>query len=220
VQCQKEKQDGSQCQARAMSGKKYCSLHSEPGKAAELGRKGGRRRTVYCPDALKEFSAPKSAADLRDLLAQSIVEIRGEPGNWTQSWPIRSAISGPASSALLRFPIWRVVWQRLRGEGSRAMATLRSRIEQLEERNWQELLERLDRYLEGRSLEDREFFCVHGYLPEVPIPGPPVDTSAWRRPKWKEHKRALAGRSEEEYEFFCVHGYWPRRSRSLNDSNG
>ena len=31
------------------------------------------------------------------------------------------------------------------------MATLKSRIEQLEERNWQEQLERLDRYLEGRS---------------------------------------------------------------------
>jgi hypothetical protein len=74
--CQKKKRDGSQCQARTMTGEKYCSLHSEPGKAAELGRKGGLRRTVYSPDGLKEFSAPKSAADLRDLLAQSIIEIR------------------------------------------------------------------------------------------------------------------------------------------------
>ncbi len=49
-------------------------MHS--GRAAELGSKGGRRRTVYGPHARKEFSAPKSAADLRDLLAQSIVEIR------------------------------------------------------------------------------------------------------------------------------------------------
>jgi hypothetical protein len=37
---------------------------------------GGRRRTVYSSDGLKEFSAPTSAADLRDLLAQSIIEIR------------------------------------------------------------------------------------------------------------------------------------------------
>jgi len=51
------------------------------------------------------------------------------------------------------------------------MATLKRRIEQLEETQWQELLEAADRYLEGRSIEDREFFCVHGYLPEVPIPG-------------------------------------------------
>jgi hypothetical protein len=76
VQCQKKKRDRVRCMASALTGKKFCALHSELGKAAELGSKGGRRRTVYSPDALKEFSAPKSAADLRDLLAQSIIEIR------------------------------------------------------------------------------------------------------------------------------------------------
>jgi hypothetical protein len=76
MQCQKKKRDGSQCRAHAPTGAKYCALHSEPGKAALLGSKGGRRRTVYNPDGLKEFTAPKSAADLRDLLAYSIVEIR------------------------------------------------------------------------------------------------------------------------------------------------
>jgi hypothetical protein len=49
-------------------------MHS--GRAAELGSKGGRRRTLYSSDNLKEFPSPKSAADLRDLLAQSIIEIR------------------------------------------------------------------------------------------------------------------------------------------------
>ena len=76
MQCQKKKRDGNQCRARARSGQKYCALHAEPGKAAELGSKGGRRRAVYTPDALQEFTAPRSAADLRDLLAQSIIEIR------------------------------------------------------------------------------------------------------------------------------------------------
>ena len=76
MQCQKNKQDGAQCRARARSGHKYCALHAEPGKAAELGSKGGRRRAVYSPDGLKEFAAPRTAADLRDLLAQSIIEIR------------------------------------------------------------------------------------------------------------------------------------------------
>jgi hypothetical protein len=76
MQCQKKKRDGNQCRARARSGQKYCALHAEPGKAAELGSKGGRRRAVYSPDALLEFPAPRTAADLRDLLAQSIVEIR------------------------------------------------------------------------------------------------------------------------------------------------
>ncbi len=76
MQCQKKKRDGNQCRARARSGQKYCALHAEPGKAAELGSKGGRRRAVYSPDGLQEFTAPRTAADLRDLLAQPIIEIR------------------------------------------------------------------------------------------------------------------------------------------------
>src|ERR1700693_1233592 len=76
MKCQKKKRDGNRCRASALSGQKYCALHAEPGKAAELGSKGGRRRAVYSPDGLQEFTAPRSAADLRDLLAQSIIEIR------------------------------------------------------------------------------------------------------------------------------------------------
>ncbi len=76
MQCQKKKRDGNQWRARARSGHKYCALHAEQGKAAELGSKGGRRRAVYSPDGLREFAPPRSAADLRDLLAQSIVELR------------------------------------------------------------------------------------------------------------------------------------------------
>ncbi len=49
-------------------------MHS--GRAAELGRKGGRRRAIYSPDELKQFAAPTNAGDLKDLLAQSIVELR------------------------------------------------------------------------------------------------------------------------------------------------
>src|SRR5271157_4063888 len=76
MQCQKKKRDGSRCGARALSGKKYRALHSEAGKAAELGSKGGRRRTVFSPENLKELEPPKTVGDLRNLLAQSIVEVR------------------------------------------------------------------------------------------------------------------------------------------------
>jgi len=76
MQCQKKKRDGKRCRAPALAGKKYCALHAEPGRAAALGRKGGCRRTVCSPDSLKEFVAPQSAADLRDLLAEAIIEIR------------------------------------------------------------------------------------------------------------------------------------------------
>jgi hypothetical protein len=76
MRCQKPKRDGSQCKASALTGKKYCALHSDASRAAELGSRGGRRRTVFGPDSLKMFPAPKSAADARDLLAQSMVELR------------------------------------------------------------------------------------------------------------------------------------------------
>jgi hypothetical protein len=49
-------------------------MHS--GRAAELGSKGGRRRAIFSPEKLKAFPAPKTAADIRDLLAQSMVELR------------------------------------------------------------------------------------------------------------------------------------------------
>jgi hypothetical protein len=46
MQCNKTKKDGKRCRAQALSGKKQCYLHSEPGKAAELGSKGGRSRSI------------------------------------------------------------------------------------------------------------------------------------------------------------------------------
>ena len=39
----------------------------------ELGSRGGHRRTVYSPDGLKDFPAPKTPAELMDLMARSMV---------------------------------------------------------------------------------------------------------------------------------------------------
>ena len=75
AQCKATASSGEPCRAKPHK-EGLCFFHSDPKKAAELGRKGGRRRAVYSPDGLKEFAAPRSAADLRDLLAQSIIEIR------------------------------------------------------------------------------------------------------------------------------------------------
>ena len=75
----------AQCQAIAASGERckakphkngLCFFHSDPQRAADLGRKGGRRKVTFAPEELKEMAAPKSAEDIRDLLAQSIVELR------------------------------------------------------------------------------------------------------------------------------------------------
>ncbi len=74
MKCGAKNKAGKPCGAAAIGGTKRCVMHS--GRAVELGSKGGQRRTVYKPENLKEFEAPRSAADLRDLLAQSIIEIR------------------------------------------------------------------------------------------------------------------------------------------------
>jgi hypothetical protein len=76
MQCEHPKRDGKRCRARALTGQNWCAMHADPGRAAELGSKGGRRRSMYSPTDLKEFAPPKTAADLRDLLAESIIEIR------------------------------------------------------------------------------------------------------------------------------------------------
>lgn len=76
MQCEHKKRDGKRCRARALTDQNRCAMHAEPGRAAELGSKGGRRRAMYRAEDLREFAPPKTAADLRDLLAESIVEIR------------------------------------------------------------------------------------------------------------------------------------------------
>jgi hypothetical protein len=67
MKCRAKNKAGKPCAAPAVEGADRCVMHS--GRAAELGRKGGRRRAVYSPEGLKEFAPPKTAAELRDLLA-------------------------------------------------------------------------------------------------------------------------------------------------------
>ena len=74
MKCSATNKEGKQCGAPATEDTKRCVMHS--GRAAELGSKGGRRRAIYRPEHLKKLAPPRTAADLKDLLAQSIVEIR------------------------------------------------------------------------------------------------------------------------------------------------
>ena len=74
MRCQAKNRSGTACGAPAMIGGRVCVMHS--GRASELGSKGGRRRAGFSTDKLMPFAAPKTAADVRDLLAQSIVEVR------------------------------------------------------------------------------------------------------------------------------------------------
>jgi len=56
--CKAMTKAGGFCAAPAMKGGQFCSLHADPGRAAELGRKGGMgNRHVYQDDG-KEAPAP------------------------------------------------------------------------------------------------------------------------------------------------------------------
>ena len=79
---------GSRCKARSLIGGNYCSIHSDPGRAAALGSKGGHRRAIFDPENLKEFEPPKTAADLLVLIAQSIVDARSGQLDPRVAWVI------------------------------------------------------------------------------------------------------------------------------------
>ena len=69
MQCKQKKRDGERCGAPALTGQTLCAIHAQRGR-------GGRRRATYRSADLREFAAPTTAADLRELLAESIIEIR------------------------------------------------------------------------------------------------------------------------------------------------
>ncbi len=74
--CNAKTKVGRPCAAPAVKGGRFCSLHADPYRAAELGRRGGaRNRHAYENDG-REVAAPQTASDVKDLLAETMAEIR------------------------------------------------------------------------------------------------------------------------------------------------
>jgi hypothetical protein len=73
--CSVKAKGGKLCGAPAINGTAKCIMHSSD-NAVRLGIKGGHRRTIFDPAGLVAFDPPKTAADLKELFAQSIIEIR------------------------------------------------------------------------------------------------------------------------------------------------
>jgi hypothetical protein len=74
--CQATTKAGRSCAAPAVRGSALCALHSDPERAAQLGRKGGaKNRRVYEANE-REVSAPQTACDVKNLLAEAMAEIR------------------------------------------------------------------------------------------------------------------------------------------------
>ena len=74
-QCSSKNRQGKRCRAWAVAGRDKCHLHSEPGKAAQLGMKGGHRRKLLPAAEPGTLTPPETAVDVRILLAKSIVDV-------------------------------------------------------------------------------------------------------------------------------------------------
>jgi hypothetical protein len=80
-QCSAKNRNGQRCGAWAVTGKTLCALHSDPERAATMGAKHGRKAVLINPQELlesdKTADTPKTANQVRDVLAETIVQIRG-----------------------------------------------------------------------------------------------------------------------------------------------
>src|SRR5262249_55503633 len=74
--CEAKTKRGSQCKALSGPGNRYCLFHSNPSRAAELGRKGGLRNRHYVSGAAVPPPAPQTAMDVKGFLAEAMAELR------------------------------------------------------------------------------------------------------------------------------------------------
>jgi len=75
--CKSRTKTGQRCRAKATA-TGYCSLHSDPGRAAELGRKSGQARRYVLPQdqPVVEMKPPRNAKDVRDVVGQAMSDVR------------------------------------------------------------------------------------------------------------------------------------------------
>jgi general stress protein YciG len=74
--CKAKTKAGGPCAAPARNNSALCAFHSDPNRAAELGRKGGARNRKVYPGDVREVSVPESAADVKRMLAETMADIR------------------------------------------------------------------------------------------------------------------------------------------------
>lgn len=96
MRCSYTKPGKKRCRANALSGETLCYFHSQPGRAAEMGSKGGKRRAIFRAENLKHFSPPTTPAELADIVSQTVVDCRA--GRIDAK--VTNAISGAATCLL------------------------------------------------------------------------------------------------------------------------
>src|SRR5271166_1856945 len=74
--CQASTKGGTRCAAPVVKGTRLCSLHADPRRAAEIGRKGGERNRKVYDSGPQTVSIPESPADVKRMLAETMAEVR------------------------------------------------------------------------------------------------------------------------------------------------
>lgn len=74
TRCRAKTGAGKPCRAAAVKGAHLCIMHS--GRAAELGRIGGRRRAVRPVEDLRALAAPRTTLELQEFIAQAMCDVR------------------------------------------------------------------------------------------------------------------------------------------------
>jgi hypothetical protein len=73
--CSAKNRTGKQCGAWAASGEDKCSLHLHPGLAAKMGASHGSRLASPPQSDAPMMQPPKTARELMDLLANTMVQV-------------------------------------------------------------------------------------------------------------------------------------------------
>jgi general stress protein YciG len=74
VQCKATTSSGERCKAKPHKDN-LCFFHSDPKKAAEVGRKGGKANRHTFETPLQEVVAPESVGDVKRMLAQTMANV-------------------------------------------------------------------------------------------------------------------------------------------------
>jgi Family of unknown function (DUF5763) len=99
ARCKATTSSGACCKAKPHEDG-LCFFHSDPRKAAELGRKGGRRNRHTYETPLQHVAAPESVGDVKRMLAESMAEVRaGKDGSQARQ---HTRLSGYGAATSLR----------------------------------------------------------------------------------------------------------------------
>jgi hypothetical protein len=76
--CSARTKQGKECRAAVVVGTRFCALHGDPERAAELGRMGGLRNRHYVDPEPVTIAPPETPEDVKNVLRQAMADVRAK----------------------------------------------------------------------------------------------------------------------------------------------